>query len=117
MAVKIAVTREYEDEKRHVHSNRLLLFLLQKKNNRFKWYIFLTLHLTAVFVNLRKKCALDCSTITSLNEIYNTCPIAYWIAYWIVECLALKSYGFESSSMYVFFSFLFSICSFFRLFS
>ena len=31
MAVKIAVTREYEDEKRHVHSNRLLLFLLQKK--------------------------------------------------------------------------------------
>ena len=31
MAVKIAVTREYEDEKRHVHSNMLLLFLLQKK--------------------------------------------------------------------------------------
>ena len=31
MAVKIAVTREYEDAKRHVHSNRLLLFLLQKK--------------------------------------------------------------------------------------
>ena len=30
MAVKIAVTREYGDEKRHVHSNRLLLFLLQK---------------------------------------------------------------------------------------
>ena len=31
MAVKIAATREYEDEKRRVHSNRLLLFLLQKK--------------------------------------------------------------------------------------
>ena len=31
MAVKIAVTREYEDEERHVHSNRLFLFLLQKK--------------------------------------------------------------------------------------
>ena len=31
MAVKIAITREYEDEKRHVHSTRLLLFLLQKK--------------------------------------------------------------------------------------
>ena len=31
MAVKIAVTREYEDKKRPIHSNRLLLFLLQKK--------------------------------------------------------------------------------------
>ena len=31
MAAKIAVTWEYEDEKRHVHSNRLLLCLLQKK--------------------------------------------------------------------------------------
>ena len=28
MAVKIAVTPEYEDEKRRFHSNRLLLFLL-----------------------------------------------------------------------------------------
>ena len=31
MAVRIAVTREYGDEKRHVHSNRLLLALLQKQ--------------------------------------------------------------------------------------
>ena len=31
MAVKIAVSREFEDEKRHVHSDRLLLFLMQKK--------------------------------------------------------------------------------------
>ena len=31
MAVKIAVTPEYEDGKRHFHSNRLLLFLLLKK--------------------------------------------------------------------------------------
>ena len=31
MAVKIAVKREYEDEKRHFHSNRLLLVLLLKK--------------------------------------------------------------------------------------
>ena len=31
MALKIAVTREYEDEKRHVLSNRLLLILLQKR--------------------------------------------------------------------------------------
>ena len=31
MAVKIAVTSEYEDEKRQFHSNRLLLFLLLKK--------------------------------------------------------------------------------------
>ena len=30
MAVKIAVTPEYEDEKRHFHSNRLLLVLLLK---------------------------------------------------------------------------------------
>ena len=47
MAVKIAVTQEYEDEKRHVHSNRLLLFLLQKKLTAFltfggyapDWYV------------------------------------------------------------------------------
>ena len=31
MAVKIAVTPEYEDEKRQFHSNRLLLILLLKK--------------------------------------------------------------------------------------
>ena len=31
MAVKIAVTPEYEDEKRQFHSNRLLFFLLLKK--------------------------------------------------------------------------------------
>ena len=31
MAVKIAVTLEYEDEKRHFHSNRLLLFFVAKK--------------------------------------------------------------------------------------
>ena len=41
MAVKIAVTREYEDEKRHVHSNRLHLFLLQKKLTALS-HIFLT---------------------------------------------------------------------------
>ena len=31
MAVKIAVTPEYEDEKRQFHSNRLLLALLLKQ--------------------------------------------------------------------------------------
>ena len=31
MAVKIAVTPKYEDEKRQIHSNRLLLYLLLKK--------------------------------------------------------------------------------------
>ena len=31
MAVKIAGSPEYEDEKRQCHSNRLLLFLLLKK--------------------------------------------------------------------------------------
>ena len=30
MAVKIAVTQKYEDEKRQIHSNRLLLYLLLK---------------------------------------------------------------------------------------
>ena len=40
MAVKIAVTREYEDEKRQVHSNRLLLFLLQKKLTALSEYIY-----------------------------------------------------------------------------
>ena len=42
MAVKIAVFREYEDEKRHVHSNRLLLFLLQKKLTALSDIFFLT---------------------------------------------------------------------------
>ena len=31
MAVKIAVTPKYEDEKRQIHSNRLHLYLLLKK--------------------------------------------------------------------------------------
>ena len=43
MAVKIAVTREYEDEKRHVHSNRLLLFLLPKKLTALSDIFFLLL--------------------------------------------------------------------------
>ena len=30
MSMKIAVTPEYEDRKRHLHSDRLLLILLQK---------------------------------------------------------------------------------------
>ena len=30
----------------------------------------------SVFVNLRKKCALDCCTITNLNEINHNSPIA-----------------------------------------
>ena len=30
MTMKIAETREYEDEKRHFHSDRLHLILLQK---------------------------------------------------------------------------------------
>ena len=48
MAVKIAVTREYEDEKRHVHSNRLLLLLLQKKKLTALSDIFflMVMHLT-----------------------------------------------------------------------
>ena len=29
--MKIPITPEYEDEKRHFHSNRSLLFLLQKR--------------------------------------------------------------------------------------
>ena len=30
--MQITITSEYEDEKRHFHSNRLQLFLLQKNN-------------------------------------------------------------------------------------
>ena len=36
MTMKIAVTPEYEDEKRHFHSGRLLLVLLQKIINCLK---------------------------------------------------------------------------------
>ena len=42
MAVKIAVTPEYEDEKRQFHSNRLLLFLLLKKLTALSDIFFLT---------------------------------------------------------------------------
>ena len=62
----------------------------------------------SVLVNLRKKCALDCCTITNLNEFNHNSPIAQWI----VEC-------FSTQKMWVrvrlhlsvfFFSFFFSIC-------
>ena len=46
MAVKIAVTPEYEDEKRQFHLNRLLLFLLLKKLTA----------LSDIFFNLWKLC-------------------------------------------------------------
>ena len=46
MAVKIAVTPEYADEKRHFHSNRLLLFLLLKKLTA----------LSDIFLNFWKLC-------------------------------------------------------------
>ena len=36
----------------------------------------------SVFVNLRKKCALDCFTITNLNEFIHISRITKWI----VEC-------------------------------
>ena len=42
MAVKIAVTPEYEDEKRQFHSNRLLLVLLLKKLTALSDIFFLT---------------------------------------------------------------------------
>ena len=42
MAVKIAVTPKYEDEKRQIHSNRLLLYLLLKKLTALSDIFFLT---------------------------------------------------------------------------
>ena len=52
----------------------------------------------SVFVNLRKKCALDCCTITNLNEINRNSPIAKWI----VEC-------FRTQKMWVRLQYYFSI--------
>ena len=46
MAVKIALTPEYADEKRQFHSNRLLLFLLLKKLTA----------LSDIFLNFWKLC-------------------------------------------------------------
>ena len=49
MAVKIAVTLEYADEKRQFHSNRLLLFLLLKKLTALSdifSYLLEVMHLT-----------------------------------------------------------------------
>ena len=54
----------------------------------------------SVFVNLRKKCALDCCTITILNEInHNSDSLVD-----IVECLALKICEFESSIVRIMFT-------------
>ena len=56
MAVKIAVTPKYEDEKRQIHSNRLLLYLLLKKLTA----------LSDIFFNFGSY-APDCIYISSLN--------------------------------------------------
>ena len=47
----------------------------------------------SVFVNLRKKCALDCCIITYLKEINHNSPIAEWMQ---LSVLALKRCGFET---------------------
>ena len=58
MAVKIAVTPEYADEKRQFHLNRLLLFLLLKKKLTALSYIFFKLleimHLTVHIIYMFK---------------------------------------------------------------
>ena len=55
MAVKIAVTPEYVDEKRQFHSNRLILFLLLKKLTALS-DIFLTFRSYASDCSPSKKC-------------------------------------------------------------
>ena len=55
----------------------------------------------SVLVNVRKKCALDCCTITYLNGINQNSPIAQWTDSPVDSrlFLALKRCGFESSSI------------------
>ena len=60
----------------------------------------------SVFVNLRKKCALDCCTITNLNEIYHNSTIAKWI----VECFSTsKDVGSSPVELKYFFLFFFDL--------
>ena len=69
MAVKIAVILEYEDEKRHFHSNRLLLFLLIKKLTALS-DIFLTL------LSYAPDCLkYICAYATSTKVIYIICKM------------------------------------------
>ena len=42
MAVEIAVTPEYEDEKKTVSLKQVTFVFVAKKVNCFKWYFFLT---------------------------------------------------------------------------
>ena len=56
MAMKIAVTPEYEDEKRQFHSNGLLLFLLLKKLTALSdifFYFLEVIHLTVLGISFR----------------------------------------------------------------
>ena len=64
MAVKIAVTPEYEDEKRQFHSNRLLLFLLLKKLTALSDIFFDFWKLCTRLINM----TIPTQTIAFINE-------------------------------------------------
>ena len=68
MTVKIAVTREYENEKRHVHSNRLLLFLLQKKLTALSDIFFNFWRLCTCLFNLK----VILFTICEASDLYRS---------------------------------------------
>ena len=40
MAMKIAVTPQYEDEKRHFHSNRLLLIFVAQIIKKYEYFLY-----------------------------------------------------------------------------
>ena len=50
------------------------LYFIVCQNGPETYEYSMTFH--SVFVNLRKRCALDCCTITYLNEIIHNSPIA-----------------------------------------
>ena len=63
-------------------------------------------------MNLRKKCALDCCTITNLNEFNHKSLIAYWI----VECFSTQKMWVRVQwhlSIFSFYLFFFRFASFF----
>ena len=66
MAVKIAVTPEYEDEKRQFHSNRLLLVLLLKKLTALS-DIFFNFWKLCTWLNEMLKELEDCAIIPGLK--------------------------------------------------
>ena len=64
MTIKITITPEHEDEKRHFHSNRLLLLLLAKSNASSDLFYAWLLILAGQALGHNSTCPMSRSVIT-----------------------------------------------------